>query len=107
MDKPIDTVAALLLAAIIAVTAATTIVSIGQQQEQLAYAIEPDPCPQCAKEFAPGQEKVDSDFESTSAKPFAPGQEAGIEPGPCGNCKGASEFAPGQEKFEPQPEPFP
>jgi hypothetical protein len=64
-----------ILIVIVTVTVATTIVSIKQQQQQLAYAIEPAPCPQCAKEFAPEQEKIDSDFESARAKPFAPGQE--------------------------------
>jgi len=95
MNKP-KVVSPLLIVAIIAITAAaaTTIVSVGQQ---IAYAIKPGPCESCAKAFAPGQEKIDSDFESTSAKPFAPGQEAKIEPGPCPQCNGASEFAPGQE----------
>jgi hypothetical protein len=65
--------------------------------QQTAYAIIPGPCKGCAKEFAPGQEKVNSDFESISAKPFAPGQEAKIQPAPCEACNGASEFAPGQE----------
>ncbi len=70
----------------------------------LVLAIVPGPCSQCAKDFAPGQEKKvtsDTDFESKSAKSYAPGQEkAGIEPGPCSSCNGASEFAPGQEKVE-------
>ncbi|MDQ3869271.1 MAG: hypothetical protein M3250_06915, partial [Thermoproteota archaeon] len=74
MKKP-NTIflASLILALATVAAAASTILSVGQQ---LAYAISPLPCSSCAKEFAPGQEKVDSDFESQSAKPFAPGQEA-------------------------------
>jgi hypothetical protein len=95
MNKP--KLGIVLLAAVgLAVTASVIVVGALSIQQQ-AYAISPGPCPQCAKEFAPGQEKIDSDFESTSAKPFAPGQEAKIEPGPCEGCNGASEFAPGQE----------
>ena len=97
MKKPNNAVLAGLLVAIIAITATTTTIVSIQPQQQLAYAIVPGLCPSCAKEFAPGQEKVDTDFESQSAKPFAPGQEAGIEPAPCGACNGSSELAPGQE----------
>ncbi len=58
-------------------------------------------CIQCAKEFAPGQEKFaeDSDFKSKSAREFAPGQEAEFQNPGCAECNGASELAPGQRKL--------
>ncbi len=96
MNKPKLGIA--MLAAVgLAVTASVIVGGALTIQQQLAYAIVPAPCDGCAKEFSPGQEKIDSDFESQSAKPFAPGQEAKIEPAPCPSCNGASEFAPGQE----------
>jgi hypothetical protein len=98
MKKSQNVLSGLLMVGLLSAAAITAVVaSIPQQQQQVAYAITPAPCKGCAKEFAPGQEKIDSDFESTSAKPFAPGQEAKIEPVPCSSCNGASEFAPGQE----------
>ena len=59
------------------VVSSTSVIFVATIRQQIAYGIEPAPCSQCAKEFAPGQ-------------------EAGIEPGPCTVC--AKEFAPGQEK---------
>ncbi|MDQ3837315.1 MAG: hypothetical protein M3270_10345 [Thermoproteota archaeon] len=95
MNKP-RLVIALLAAVGLGVTVSVIAGALSIQQQQV-YAISPVSCDQCAKEFAPGQEKINSDFESTSAKPFAPGQEAKIEPAPCSQCNGASEFAPGIE----------
>jgi hypothetical protein len=55
-------------------------------------------CLQCAKDFAPGQEKkaVELNFDS-GAKAFVQGQEAKVPAGTCTSCNG-KEFAPGQEK---------
>jgi hypothetical protein len=60
----------------------------------------PPPCIECAKDYAPWQEKktVDSAIESKIAKAYAGGHVAKGEPAPCSICNGASDNAQGQEK---------
>jgi hypothetical protein len=87
-----------------AVAFATMIVMLALMNDQTILGYIPPPCVECAKDYAPGQEKktVDSAFESKSAKAYAPGHVAKGEPAPCSPCNGASDNSPRQEKKQTQ-----
>jgi hypothetical protein len=85
-----------ILSIFVIATLVSTTASVMKVQSVMAIAI--PTCTQCAKEFAPGQEKntAESNFDP-GAKAFAPGQEAKFPSSTCSSYNG-KEFTPGQEK---------
>ncbi|MEJ7642532.1 MAG: hypothetical protein WKF36_10110 [Candidatus Nitrosocosmicus sp.] len=88
----------LVVSAIAFATVTVTLAALMNGQTILGYI--PPPCVECAKDYAPLNEKkaADSSFESKSAKAYAPGHVAKSEPAPCAICNAASDNAPGQER---------
>jgi hypothetical protein len=79
---------------LLAVTLISAAATITMQRLQVAYALAPPFCHNCAKDFAPGQEAK----SPGDAQNLAPGQEAKIPVPFCIGCD-AKDFAPGQEKI--------